>query len=51
VFFHRARATDSENLPVLRTATIVMALIVVTMKHTPRLRLYCLTATRYNLET
>jgi ABC-type anion transport system duplicated permease subunit len=50
-FFHPALATDSENLPVLRAATILMSLIVVTMNRTLWQRLYRLAATRYKLET
>jgi NitT/TauT family transport system permease protein len=46
-----SRATDSGNLPVLLTATMVMSVIVVTVNRTLWQKLYRLAATRYKLET
>jgi NitT/TauT family transport system permease protein len=46
-----SRATDTGNLPVLLTATVLMSVIVVTMNRTLWQRLYRLAATRFKLET
>jgi NitT/TauT family transport system permease protein len=46
-----SRATDSGNFPVLLGATVVMALLVVTVNRLLWRRLYGLAATRYKLET
>jgi NitT/TauT family transport system permease protein len=46
-----SRATESGNLPVLRAATIMMSIIVVTVNRTLWQRLYRLAATRFKLET
>ncbi|HWF12997.1 MAG TPA: ABC transporter permease subunit [Candidatus Acidoferrales bacterium] len=46
-----SRATDSGNLPVLLTATILMSVIVVMVNRTLWQRLYRLAATRFKLET
>ena len=46
-----SRATDSGNFPVLLGATVVMALLVVTVNRLLWRRLYALASTRYKLET
>jgi NitT/TauT family transport system permease protein len=45
-----SRATDSGNFPVLLGATVVMALLVVTVNRLLWRRLYALASTRYKLE-
>ena len=46
-----SRATDSGNFPVLLGATVVMALLVVTVNRLLWRRLYALASTRCKLET
>jgi NitT/TauT family transport system permease protein len=46
-----SRATDSGNFPVLLGATVVMALLVVTINRLLWRRLYALASTRYKLES
>jgi NitT/TauT family transport system permease protein len=46
-----SRATDSGNFPVLLGATVVMALLVVTVNRLLWRRLYAVASTRYKLET
>jgi NitT/TauT family transport system permease protein len=46
-----SRATDSGNLPVLLTATVLMSVIVVTVNRALWQRLYRLAATRFKLES
>jgi NitT/TauT family transport system permease protein len=46
-----SRATDSGNFPVLLGATVVMALLVVTVNRLLWRRLYALASTRYKLES
>ena len=46
-----SRATDSGNFPLLLGATVVMALLVVTVNRLLWRRLYALASTRYKLET